>query len=70
MNGFDKLIAAFTIFKKYSDTNWPTHCEHDILYVIVNPEDVSEDDKAKLSDLGFQPDEDGEHFSSFAFGSA
>ena len=68
MSGFDKLIAAFQIFKKYSDTQWPTNCEHDMLYVMVNQEDVSEEDKAALLELGFMTN--GENFSSYTFGSA
>jgi len=68
MTGFEKLIAALQIFSKYSDTQWPTHCEHDTLYVCVEPSAVSEEDKTTLLDLGFIPN--GENFSSYTFGSA
>ena len=68
-NGFDDLIKAFTIFKKYSDTKWPTHCEHDILYVCVAPDKVSKEDKAELDRLGFDLNEEHDCFSSYRFGS-
>lgn len=43
-----ELIKALQIFSKYIDgysAKYPTHCEHDELQVIVNPEKVSDDDK-------------------------
>jgi hypothetical protein len=63
-----KLIAALTIFAKYTDDEFPTHCEHDVLYVVVNPDDVSEEDIAALDILGFFPSDDG-IFMSYRFGS-
>ena len=39
-------------------------------YVTINPADVSEEDIAKLDELGFFPSDDGETFSSYKFGSA
>ena len=66
----EKLIKAFTIFKKYSDSEYPTCCEHDILYVNVDPNDVSKEDVAELEELGFTADfEDLHNFYSFRFGS-
>ena len=33
------LIEALQIFSKYTDTGWPTHCEHDVMYICgVDPE--------------------------------
>ena len=65
------LIEALTILAKYMDPEerWPTHCEHDVLYVChVEPEDVSEEDMKRLDELGFFPnDELG--FQSYRFGS-
>lgn len=63
------LIEALSIMYKYmGDKRNPTHCEHDKLHVDCNPEEVSEEDMAKLDKLGFFPDEfDG--FSSYRFGS-
>ena len=64
----DKLIEALQIFRKYDNPSHPTHCEHDILYVCISPSLVSDEDKAKLKELGFS--EDDENFSSYRFGSA
>ena len=66
------LIEALTILAKYMDREQknPTHCEHDVLYVChIEPEEVSEEDLKRLDELGFFPDEDGEGFMSFRFGS-
>ena len=62
------LIEALQIFLKYKNNEWPTHCEHDELFIIGVGE-VSEEDAAKLDKLGFfRNDVDG--WSSFKFGSA
>jgi len=66
----NKLIEALNIFLKYGNPAFPTHCEHDELYVMIEPNLVSEEDKAKLDQLGFFPHESGEYFASFTFGSA
>lgn len=63
------LIAALQIFLKYGDINYPTHCEHDELYIMVEASVVSEEDKQLLSELGFEPNSNG-NFSSFSYGSA
>jgi hypothetical protein len=67
----EDLIKAFQIFFKYSDNKFPTHCEHDYLYVDVSPDKVSQEDKDELLKLGFFKDEkfDGDGFGSFRFGS-
>jgi hypothetical protein len=67
--GLTKLIEALNIFIKYGYPYSPTHCEHDTLYVMIDPEDVSEEDKEKLEILGFSPN-DMNGFSSYYFGSA
>lgn len=69
--GFDALIEAFTIFKKYDDVENPTHCEHDTMYVLVSPDAVSAKDKKRLKALGFiESHENGQRlFLSFRFGS-
>lgn len=65
------LIAALQIFLKYGDPNYPTHCEHDELWICgIDPADVSEADKAELDELGFFVDESDDSFKSFHFGSA
>ena len=65
------LIEALTIFSKYTDTKYPTHCEHDTLYICgVSPADVSKEDIDKLENLGFIVSEDPDDgFISFRFGS-
>jgi hypothetical protein len=63
------LIEALTIFLKYKNEQWPTHCEHDVLYVVgIGFDEVSEEDRKRLDELGFIGDEDG--WNSFRFGSA
>ncbi len=67
----DDLIEALTILRKYGNPGCPTHCEHDVLYVMVDPALVSKEDKKRLKELGLTPDSDfGNCFSSFKFGSA
>jgi hypothetical protein len=62
------LIEALTIFLKYGDPYSPTHCEHDALYVMIDPEDVSPKDTLRLEELGFYPDsEHGFGFRSYRF---
>lgn len=73
------LIKALQIFVKYGDPHNPTHCGHDmhcghdVMLVCIDPDNVSEEDKAALEALSFHPD-DGEYggscFYSFRFGSA
>ena len=64
----DDLIEALTIFRKYGNPEWPTNCNHDELSVCIDPEIVSDDDKKRLEELSFTPDDDG-GFQSFRFGS-
>lgn len=65
----EDLVKALQIFLKYGNPEYPTHCEHDILYVCgIEPSDVSDEDKASLDKLGFFCDEEG--FKSFRYGSA
>ena len=66
-----ELIEALNIFRKYGNPQYPTHCEHDVMQVCIDPADVSDEDKDKLNELGFFPDtEEGDCFRSFKFGSA
>lgn len=67
------LIEALQIFAKYVETRnrkYPTHCEHDELFVLVNPDSVSAEDIARLDELGFQPCHDLPCFVSYRFGSS
>lgn len=67
----EDLIKALQIFLKYGNPRNPTHCEHDVLTVDINPDDVSEEDKIALEKLGFftNEEEEEEDFYSFRFGS-
>lgn len=65
----NNLIKALQIFLKYGDPQFPTHCEHDVLSVAISPEDVSEEDTAKLFLLGFVPGDEHDNFISYRFGS-
>jgi len=62
------LIEALNIFLKYRNPEYPTHCEHDTLYICgIDPHMVSDEDKERLDALGFFVGDDG--FKSFRFGS-
>jgi hypothetical protein len=64
------LIEALQIFLKYGDPYCPTHCEHDVLTVVIEQEKVSPEDAARLKELGFMEDTDIGCFKSYRFGSA
>ncbi len=64
-----ELIEALTIFLKYGNPDYPTHCEHDELTVCIEPSLVSDEDKKKLDEFGFFVDEDMDCFKSFKYGS-
>lgn len=56
----EELIRALNIFSKYMKNDYhrefPTHCEHDVLYVCgVDLERMDVDTVQKLIDLGFNP---------------
>lgn len=63
------LIEALSIFSKYVDDGRWTSCEHDVLYVCVDPNAVSTTDKARLDQLGFLPGEADGNFYSYRHGS-
>lgn len=64
------LIKALQIFLKYENPNYPTHCEHDKLYVFgIDPKKVSQEDIVELSRLGFEIDKTEGYFYSYRFGS-
>ena len=68
----DKLIEALQIMLKYGNPSGPTCCSHDVLMIHpdIDPDKVSDEDKAKLKDLGFfVVDECGmKTFHSFRYG--
>jgi hypothetical protein len=65
----EELIKALQIFLKYGNPDYPTHCEHDELFIDIDPELVSEEDKKVLDELGFFPNDYNGYFSSYKFGS-
>lgn len=65
------LVEALSIFQKYKDLQWPTHCEHDVLYIMgVTRDEVSGEDQGRLEELGFLWSESDDCWESFRFGSA
>lgn len=64
------FIEACQIFLKYGDIAYPFACEHDILYVFYDGSVMSDDDLDRLELLGFNWDDDEQHFYSFKYGSA
>lgn len=66
----EQLIEALQIFLKYDNPTWPTHCEHEILYIIGDYSAMSTEDKAKLEELGFHWDAAMDGWASFKYGSA
>jgi hypothetical protein len=67
-----ELIEALQILLKYGNPTYPTHCEHDVLTIVgISPDLVSDEDKARLDELGFfVSNEYGDGFQSFRYGSA
>jgi len=67
----EELIKALQIFLKYKNVNYPTHCEHDTLYVVgYEKVEITEEDKAELDKLSFFFDEDDNCWKSYRYGSA
>jgi len=65
----EDLIKALQILLKYGNPENPTNCAHDELFICgIDPESISEEDKAKLEGLGFMIGD--EEISSFRYGSA
>lgn len=74
------LIEALTILRKYNDPEWPTNCQHDVLFVSgPAPETMEPGDADRLKELGFvwpagdgEEDYDGDYeggWITFRFGS-
>lgn len=47
------LIESLKILRTYSNPSYPTHCEHDILMVCIDPNTVSVAHRQRLTDLGW-----------------
>lgn len=66
----DDLIRALQILAKYGNPAFPTSCEHDVLYVHIEADKVTEEDKRDLLVYGFDVDKPLNNFYSTRFGSA
>lgn len=63
------LIESLTIFLKYGNPRNPTNCSHDMLTICgIDPDLVTDNDKAKLDQLGFKHEYG--YFYSYRYGSA
>jgi len=66
-----KLIEALQIFAKYGDPDYPTHCEHDVLWVVgYSQDEISREDQVRLHELGFFWSDGDDSWQSFRYGSA
>ena len=70
MDRLNKLIRALQIFATYDKPKYPTRCVHNIFYVLVKPDLVSDEDTVKLYEMGFVICEEHECFGSYAHGYA
>ncbi len=68
----DHLIEGLQILKKYMapDVHCPTHCEHDLLTVMVSQQELEDKDMTRLDELGFFYNDEYGYWGSFRFGSA
>ncbi len=65
------LIEALTIFLKYADEHCPTDCEHDELTIAnISYDEVSEEDRDRLSEIDFEWSDENGCWTSFRFGRA
>ena len=65
------LIEALNIFLKYANEDYPTHCEHDVLWIVgVTEDQVTEEDKVRLIELGFFYSYNDNSWQSYKYGSA
>ena len=65
----NNLIKALQILLKHGDVDYPTQCEHDMLYISPNSMDFTEEEFAELEELGFHSDNEMGGFYSFKYGS-
>ena len=66
----ENLIKALQIFLKHGDVAYPTHCEHDVLYIFPQSDDFTDEELAELEKLGFYHNDDaGYGFKSYHYGS-
>lgn len=67
----EDLIKALQIFLKYGNESYPTHCEHDVMLICGYTEDqISDEDKKELDELGFFWTDEYDCWASYKYGSA
>lgn len=50
----ENLIKALQIFLRHGNVDYPTHCEHDVMYIMPNdPDNFTEEEISELKELGF-----------------
>ena len=65
------LIEALQIFQSIANSEYPTHCAHEILLIMdIAEDDVSEAQAKQLDKLGFHWSTEYDCWGSFRFGSA
>ena len=69
-DAWDDLPRAIELLSKHRYGDYPFHCEHDVLYVMSNPELYATEELEELDGLGFFPGDGGDRFISYRFGSA
>lgn len=70
-DAWNDLIQALTLLARgQSNDISPCHCEHDVLTVMADPANFTEEELTQLNRWGFLPDHCDQTFSSFRFGSA
>lgn len=65
----EDFIKALQILLKYGNPRNPFHCEHDYLYIDIQSDLVSEEDKVELKSMGIFEDEENGGFGSYRYGS-
>jgi len=68
-----ELIEALQILSRHmteGELLSPTHCEHDVLLVSCETEDLPEEDAERLDELGFFFSSEFNRWASFRFGSS
>lgn len=66
----EELIEALQIFLKYQNKTYPINCAHDIFMVVgITEEEVYQEDKDRLSKIGFRWNSEYQSWSSYRYGS-
>lgn len=66
----EELIKALSIFVKYRNDKYPTHCEHDIFMIgQITEDEISEEDQKRLAEFGFSWNSEYNCWASYRYGS-